>query len=79
MMNPSVGDTLLMSSPMMLLTIDVLPLLSSPLHCFVSRSPALVSAPFRSHSIKTRISLSFNRALRRIDNILIVDVVAVYL
>jgi len=33
-MNPRVGDTLRMSSPIMLFTIDVLPLLSSPLHYF---------------------------------------------
>jgi len=31
MMKPRVGETVLMSSPMIFFTIDVLPLLSSPL------------------------------------------------
>lgn len=54
MMKPSVGLTVLTSSPMILFTIVVLPALSSPRR-------------------RIRISLSFSRALRRIESIVSVD------
>ena len=69
MIKPSVGDTVLMSSPMMFLTIDVLPLLSSPLELLLAGAAACISR-ISTYSIKILISLSFSRALRKIDNMM---------
>lgn len=50
MMKPSVGETLWISSPIMLLTIDVLPLLSSPLRCFSLQASLMrLPAPVVQH------------------------------
>lgn len=72
MMNPSVGLTVLTSSPMMLLTIVVFPALSRPL----APSPSVGVGPqaaqgreWEANSIRILISLSLTRALRRIDSI----------
>lgn len=35
--------------------------------------------PYQTHNISTRISLSFKRALRRMDSILVPDSVSLYL
>jgi hypothetical protein len=66
MMKPRVGLTLFTSSFMICLTIVVFPALSKPL--FVSW--ALQKDFVKTHSINIRISLSFSRAFRKIDNIL---------
>lgn len=69
MMNPSVGLTLLTSSFMILFTMVVLPALSKPLES--DQLSALKENSLSStHSIRIRISLSFKRAFRRMDNIL---------
>ena len=76
MMKPRVGLTLLTSSFMIFLTMVVFPALSSPL-----RNSNLV-ANYESwkmgetHNIKILISLSFNRAFRKIDNILFFTLVS---
>ena len=59
-MNPSVGLTELTSSCMILLTMVVLPALSSPLQEFSPTGSYWI--PFGSYSIRTLISLSFNLA-----------------
>lgn len=70
MMNPNVGLTVCTSSFINFFTIVVLPALSNPL------PPGKPGYPFDSssgsHSIRIRISLSFKRAFRRIDNIALV-------
>jgi hypothetical protein len=70
MMNPSVGLTLLTSSPMIFLTIVVLPALSSPLR--VKISVLYVFPWWFQYSIRIRISLSFSLAFRKIESILLV-------
>jgi len=67
MMKPSVGLTLLTSSSMILLTIVVLPALSSPL---LKVSSDIVGPGRPTYSIRMRISLSLSRAFRRTDNML---------
>lgn len=68
MMNPRVGLTVLTSSFMILFTIVVLPALSKPL---IDLSVICSCQLKLTHSISIRISLSFRRAFRRIDNILL--------
>ena len=74
-MKPRVGLTLLTSSFMIFLTMVVFPALSSPL-----RNSNLVanyeSWKMETHNIKILISLSFNRAFRKIDNILFFTLVS---
>ena len=71
MMNPKVGLTVLISSFITLLTIVVLPALSKPLQ--YHGQLALITASSSTHSIRIRISLSFIRALRRIESILLLE------
>ena len=67
MMKPSVGLTVFTSSFINRLTIVVLPALSSPLR---NHQQSWLNADFQStNSIKILISLSFNRALRKIESI----------
>ena len=68
MMNPRVGLTVLTSSFMILFTIVVLPALSKPL---IDLSVICSCQLKLTYSISIRISLSFRRAFRRIDNILL--------
>ena len=73
MMNPKVGLTVFTSSFINFFTIVVFPALSNPLPSCKLRN--LFDSSSDSHSIKIRISLSFKRAFRRIDNIVpVVDV-----
>lgn len=73
MMNPNVGLTVLMSSFMTRLTIVVLPALSRPLDTRDQQTPTRSSMiSLLSHSIRIRISLSFSRAFRRMDNMMFV-------
>lgn len=69
MMNPSVGLTVLTSSFIIFLTMVVFPALSSPLW-WVSVHVKSTRSQGDTNSIKIRISLSFNRAFRKMDNIL---------
>lgn len=68
MLKPSVGLTVLTSSFMTRFTIVVFPALSRPLYKAISEMIASCQR-LKAHSIKIRISLSFSRAFRRIDNI----------
>lgn len=67
MMNPSVGLTVFTSSFIIFFTIVVLPALSRPLS---NVSTSATGDCYITYSIRILISLSFRRALRRIDNIL---------
>ncbi len=67
MMKPSVGLTVLTSSPIIFLTIVVFPALSRPLDRQQGAGPS--SGTDTAHSISIRSSLSFSRAFRSIDNI----------
>ena len=67
MMNPSVGLIVLTSSFISRLTIVVLPALSNPL--FGASAKVANLRRESTHSIKILISLSFNRALRKIESI----------
>ena len=67
-MKPNVGLTLFTSSFMIFFTMVVFPALSRPLPQSIF-SDAIAAS--RTYSIKMRISLSFNRAFRNIDNILV--------
>lgn len=71
MMKPSVGLTVLTSSPMIFLTIVVLPALSSPLDKRKKDQQGKAVMEIASYSIKILISLSLSLALRRTDNILV--------
>ena len=66
MMNPSVGLTVFTSSPIIFLTIVVLPALSRPL---LKCQPKSRTQGKFAHSIRMRISLSLRRALRKMDSI----------
>ncbi len=72
-MKPSVGLTVLISSPIILLTMVVLPALSRPL---CSNSVRLLvegdewTDYMDPYSIRIRSSLSFSLAFRRMDSIL---------
>jgi hypothetical protein len=68
-MNPKVGLTVLISSFMILLTIVVLPALSSPLIRSVTAAAGALESV--SYSINILISLSLSLAFLRIDSILI--------
>ena len=68
MIKPRVGLTVFTSSPIIFLTIVVLPALSRPLqehHVRVQRAIAIGL----THSIRIRNSLSLSRAFRRMDSI----------
>lgn len=74
-MNPSVGLTVLTSSPIILLTMVVFPALSKPLHTIYVRRNAQNKLGREdgwvvTHSIKMRSSLSLSRAFRSIDSIM---------
>ena len=70
MMKPRVGLTVLTSSPIILLTIVVLPALSRPLHYRLATRPLLTREnDMNAHSIKMRSSLSLSLAFRRMDSI----------
>jgi hypothetical protein len=64
-MKPSVGLTVLTSSPMIFLTMVVFPALSRPL----SQISRFQRSERIAYSIKILISLSFSLAFRKIDNI----------
>ena len=66
MIKPNVGLTELTSSFMILLTIVVLPALSSPLSKFSRVGQYLTS--HKSYSIRILISLSFKRAFLRTES-----------
>ena len=55
---------------MMCLTIVVLPALSSPLAILLAGAVVARDLSIEFYSIRTRISLSFRRALRKIDNMM---------
>lgn len=71
MMKPRVGLTVLTSSPMIFLTIVVLPALSRPLRLCERHANHVMVQHFMAgaYSIKMRSSLSLSLALRRIESI----------
>lgn len=75
MMKPRVGLTVLTSSPMIFLTMVVLPALSRPLHLRVSilavsdRCGEVTSSRWQSHSISILSSLSFSLAFLSMESI----------
>lgn len=78
MLNPRVGLTVLTSSPMIFLTIVVLPALSRPLQvrCQIESGPRSKSKRKKeltvAYSIKMRSSLSLSLAFRRMESMVAV-------
>lgn len=68
MMKPNVGLTVFTSSPMTFFTMVVLPALSRPLRRFSFIHG--LSVVDDTHNMRMRISLSFRRAFRKMDNML---------